>query len=159
MRTTLTILLLVLTVSLQAQKWNTKEGSGFKIPESAKVITIFVTSIALDAVGDALNDQGKHKDIGHLCNALSVGTLLMSPYFVDIKKDKWYWYLASYATIRLAIFNPIYNETRGLPFSYVGNSDFIDRGTKSLNMPNGMQNMWRGYSLIIGFAIPIAYFK
>jgi hypothetical protein len=84
-------------------------------------IILFTTSIALNAVGDGLNDSDK-KMAGHICNSLSIASLIAIPLSCDINKRKWPVYLMSYVTLRVGLFDPIYNSTRRLPFNYVGQS-------------------------------------
>jgi len=87
---------------------------------------LFTGSIVLNAVGDGLNDSG-NKDWGHICNAASIGLTLSVPLFIDVEKDKWYWYLLEYTFIRFAVFDYSYNLTRGLPLEYHGTSNYYDR--------------------------------
>jgi hypothetical protein len=145
MKKLLTILLLFLSLNLSAQK-----------SESWKTISIYTTSILTGAVGDALNDSG-HKDWGHACNATSIGLLLISPKLMNYEKKKWGWYVASYIGLRVAMFDPAYNLTRGLPFDYVGGTSFWDKGIKSLNPPNTY--FFRGVYLTFGISIPLNEIK
>jgi len=100
-----------------------------------KRFALYTLAIGLDAVGDALNDEG-HKDWGHACNALSIGTHLYIPFDQDLQGlfisnssqlAEFGKNVLIYSGIRFAIFNLIYNSVRGLPLNYVGTTDFIDR--------------------------------
>lgn len=90
-----------------------------KISEPVKIIAVYTGSILLNAIGDGLNDSGD-KGWGHACNALSTGFLLTSPLILDYEKSKWGWYLTSYISLRIALFDYTYNTTRGLPLNYIG---------------------------------------
>ena len=128
-----------------------------KIPESVKVIGVYTGSILLNAIGDGLNDSGD-KGWGHACNAASVGLLLSSPFIIDYDKSKWGYYLASYVSLRIALFDPSYNLTRGLPVTYIGNTSTWDKGLQKLSPPDGLM-FGRGVSFIVGISIPIKEFK
>lgn len=139
------ILLFFFTIQLSAQK-----------KEAWKVISVYSSSIVLDAIGDGLNDSGD-KDWGHLCNAASVGILLTSPFIIDYDKSKWGYYLTSYTALRIALFDYTYNTTRGLPLNYIGNTSFWDKGLQKLNPPDTY--MIRGVYFIVGISIPLNKIK
>lgn len=122
--------------------------------EKWKTIAIYTGSIALNAIGDGLNDSGK-KTAGHICNALSIGTLLASPFIMQYN-DKWYKYLLSYTFIRVGVFDLTYNATRHLPYNYTGTTSITD---KIYNKGNGGQTFVRATCLIIGFSIPLNSIK
>lgn len=124
------------------------------IPESAKVIGIYTTSIVLNAVGDGLRDDG-NKVWGHSLNVASTGLLLASPFIFNIKKNTWGWYLASYVCLRVALFDPVYNTTRGLPIDYIGNTSLWDKGLQKFNPPKGIHMFGRSVFFMIAIAIPI----
>lgn len=128
-----------------------------EIPESIKVIGVYTLSIGLNAVGDALNDNGE-KTWGHVSNATSYGLLLAAPFVLDIDKNKWAWYLASYISLRIALFNPIYNSVRGLPIGYYGTSSISDQFMQWTKPPTGIQMFGRSVFFGIGIAIPINEF-
>lgn len=130
-----------------------QKGHKNKIPESVKVIGIYTGSILLDAIGDGLNDNGS-KEWGHACNAASVGLLLTSPFIIDYDKSKWGWYLASYVSLRISLFDPAYNVTRGLPVTYIGGTSLWDKTLSRMAPPDGFMT-GRGVSLIFGISIPI----
>jgi hypothetical protein len=124
-----------------------------RVPNYVKVISIYTGSIILNAVGDGLNDDGK-KQWGHACNAASIGLLLTSPFIIDYDKSKWGWYLASYVSLRISIFDPAYNVTRGLPVTYIGGTSLWDKTLSRMAPPDGFLT-GRGVSLIFGISIPI----
>jgi len=113
MKKLLIILLLLLAGNIYCQK-----------SDAWKVIGIYSSSIVLNAVGDGLNDSGQ-KTWGHLCNATSIGLLLTSPFVIDYNKSKWGYYLTSYVSLRIALFDYSYNLTRGLPLNYIGGTSTL----------------------------------
>jgi len=117
-----------------------------------KVITVYSSSIIFDAVGDGLNDSGE-KQWGHFCNAASIGIMLTSPFIIDYEKSKWGWYLTSYTSLRIALFDYSYNLTRGLPLNYIGGTSTWDKVLGKMNPPDTY--MGRGVFFILGVSIPI----
>jgi hypothetical protein len=117
-------------------------------------LAIFISSIALNACGDGLNDSN-HKIDGHILNACSIGILLISPFIIKIDRSKWLPYLLSYTFIRMALFDPIYNTSRGLPIEYLGNSSLTDKAFKSWG---GLGIFERSVCFIVGFSIPFNEF-
>ena len=150
----LTIILLFVTITVNAQYQ--KRIDRITIFEPVKVITIFTASILLDAVGDGLYDNGQ-KTWGHSLQAASTGLLLMSPLFLNMDKDNFWWYLISYTSLRIALFDYTYNITRGLPLEYRGTTSVWDKTLNELNPPS---TMWhRSMFLTIGIVIPIQQLK
>lgn len=135
------ILFLGLSLNLSAQK-----------REAWKTIAVYSSSIVLNAVGDALNDGG-HKQAGHLCNALSVGVLLTSPFVIDYEKSKFGWYLTSYTFLRIGLFDYTYNIARGLPYNYIGTTSTWDKFLQQMQPPDGFLT-GRIVIFSVGFAIP-----
>ena len=89
------------------------------------ILLYFILIILLDAVGDGLNDS-RRKTAGHLLQALSLLGLLISPFI--IREDiRWAWYIIDYAFLRIALFDMIYNLTRGLPIGYIGTTSIWDK--------------------------------
>ena len=121
---------------------------------SWRVAGLFAASIILDAVGDGLNDDGD-KVWGHALNATSKGLLIASPFIVDIDRSKWHYYAASYITMRMALFDPVYNTTRGLDIGYIGNSSVWDKGMQKFNPPPGAQ-LW-GRGVMMGFSLTMTF--
>jgi len=148
----ITLLMFVLTIGVNAQYLKTEKQS--RIPESVKVIILYTGAIVLDAVGDGLCDDG-NKAWGHALNAASVGILVASPFILDIQKDKWYWYLLSYVSLRVALFDPVYNLTRGLPIDYIGDNSIWDKGMQEFNPPRNAQLWGRSVFLVVGLTIPL----
>jgi hypothetical protein len=114
-------------------------------------VILFSSSIIFNAVGDGLNDNGK-KMAGHICNSLSIASLLAVPFSCDIEKKKWPIYAMSYITLRIGLFDPIYNSVRKLPFNYVGNQSITDKFWQK-NAPDLFTRSW---FFGIGIVIPIS---
>jgi len=151
-------LLLLISLSVQAQ-WTDKDTS-FQLQlkevkadraEKWKVIGLYAGSIILNGIGDAKNDMNQ-KTVGHLFNAASVGTLVLSPAIFNYKKDKWYLYVISYTLLRAALFDVTYNLTRGLPYNYTGSTSITD---KAYNYFGGQPTFVRGVFLIASISIPL----
>lgn len=108
----------------------------------------------MDAVGDGFNDDGQ-KVIGHAMNAASTGILVASPFILNVKKENWGWYAASYISLRIGMFDTAYNLTRNLPPGYVGNSSIWDKAVSATESPDNWLLMGRGFFLTVGIMIPI----
>jgi len=147
---------LILILLLSSLLFSVTAQNRQRIGEPAKVILLYTGSILLNAVGDGLDDSG-HKDWGHACNAASIATLLISPLVLDYQKDKWYIYLLSYTSLRIALFDYTYNATRGIPINQIGSVSYWDKGLQRLNPPDTY--MMRGVSLIMGISLPINELK
>ena len=125
--------------------------------EAFKIIGILAGSVILEAAGDGLSDNGQ-KVWGHALQAASTGLLLATPFLLDIDRSKWGWYFAAYISMRIAIFDPCYNLTRGLPIDYVGSTSIWDKTVKGFDPPPGA-NLWgRSVFLIAAISIPINEF-
>lgn len=142
----LIIILLALSIVVKSQDI---KNTGWR------VTALYTTSIVLNAIGDGMIADNNHQVLAHSLRAGSIGCLLAVPFVTDIRKDKWYWYLASYTTIRIGLFDPIYNVTRGLPIHQTHNVSLWDKSVKSLNSPDGLGYLTRGTFFIVGFSIPI----
>jgi hypothetical protein len=123
MRYIISILLIAVSLNCFAQHSTLKRAG------------LFTLAITTDAIGDALNDEG-NKELGHAFDAASVGTHIYM-LFDDNTKFNSFRELAIgtvlYTGIRFAIFNLTYNLVRGLPYNYVGTTDFIDKNFSQLN--------------------------
>jgi hypothetical protein len=134
------ILFFLLTFQLSAQK-----------AEAWKTVSVYTGSILLNAVGDGLNDSGQ-KGWGHVCNASSIGLLLISPALMNYQKHKWGWYVASYIGLRIGLFDYTYNITRGLSLEKIGDTSFWDKGLQKMNAPSTI--FGRSVFLTFGIAVP-----
>jgi len=119
--------------------------------EKWKVIALYSASVILNGIGDGLNDS-KQKTVGHLFNAASIGTLVLSPLIFNYQKDKWFWYVLSYTCLRAALFDITYNLTRNLPVNYTGSTCITDKSYNS----QGINPMYpRAVFFAVGFTIPL----
>jgi len=114
-----------------------------------KIIILFLIAVIFDAAGDALNDSHR-KGIGHALQAIFVGLLLMSPFFIDVALNSWGWYLASYICLRIALFDPIYNITRGLKWNFIGTTSLWDKTRMAFNPPASGEIFGRAIFLAAG---------
>ena len=130
--------------------------------EWVKVIGLYTAAIVLNGIGDGLNGEGEalkstrqtdYKTWGHVCNAASIGLLVASPFLIDYDTKKWYWYMASYVSLRIGLFDVAYNLTRGLPVGYTGTTSSTD---KAYNLLNINPLVTRSAFFVIGLSIPIA---
>jgi len=119
--------------------------------EKWKVIVVYSGSVILNGIVDGLNDSN-HKTSGHIFNAVSLGLLLFSPLVFDFQKDKWYWYILSYISLRAGLFDITYNITRKQSYNYTGTTSITDKCYNSL----GVYPIYpRTIFFVIGFAIPL----
>lgn len=119
-----------------------------------RTILLFATSIILDAVGDALNDSGE-KEVGHVCAAASVATLLTVPFLTNVDKKKWYIYALSYTSLRMGLFDPSYNVARGVDINYIGCTCSTDKTMRANNIQSNL--FARGFFVGVGIALPLCF--
>src|SRR6056297_1563774 len=123
MRYLISILLIVISINCFAQHSTLKRAG------------LFTLAITTDAIGDALYDEG-NKGLGHAFDAASVGTHIYM-LFDDNTKFNSFRELAIgtvlYTGISFAIFNLTYNLVRGLPWNYVGTTDYFDNTFRQFN--------------------------
>lgn len=133
--------------------------------EWIKVIGLYTAAVVLNGIGDGLNGKGEelngivktdYKTWGHVFNAASIGLLVASPFLINYDTKKWYWYLASYTSLRIGLFDVAYNLARGLPIDYTGVTSSTDIAYNILKI-NPMYV--RSAFFAIGFTIPIAALK
>ena len=139
--------LLILSISVQAQqtKWDKWR------PYIKKAVMI--TSVVLEAKGDALYDEGL-KSKGKLYQAASLATFAtLIP--LHKKGDNLWAEAASYVAFRIALFDPTYNLSRGLPIDYIGSTSLWDKGLQKFNPPK-MAQLW-GRAVILGFGITVKF--
>jgi len=137
-------LILILSISATAvgQEWK----------RSAGVVAWNVATVAVGAIGDGLNDEGE-KVAGHLLKGVEVGMLISGPLLFKIRLNEAGWYISSYVFTRYALFDGMYNRTRGLPVLYNGDSSWYDRTMKK--MPDHGKVFTKSLFLMVGIAIPI----
>ena len=159
----LTIILLVFSINCSAQiiekdltinPYAAKRNYGTAL----KTIGVYTASIVLDAVGDGLMDSG-NKEWGHVCNAASTGILVMSPFIVDMKKENWGWHIAGYTLMRMAIYDIIYNLTRGLAWNYHGTTSGWDNVWNAFAPPDWAEGFCRFMFLSVAIIIPLQNIK
>lgn len=126
------------------------------IPEPVKVISLYVGAIVLEGIGDALYDDGD-KALGKSLQAISLGMLLLSPAILDMNRDNWWWYVITYTSFRVALFDYTYNATRGLPLNTVGTTSYWDKGIEKVGFEAypGAQLFTRGIFFTLAITIPI----
>jgi len=118
-----------------------------------KIAGLYAASVILNGIGDALNNSNK-KTVGHICNGASIGLLVASPFLVKYNAKKWYWYLASYVSLRVGLFDVTYNTVRGLPPSATGTTSPTDI---IYNKAEINPNVTRSLCLSLGMSIPLAF--
>jgi len=89
-----------------------------------KTISMLLLAIVMiDAVGDAMRFR-HHQIIHHALEVLGIAVwfilMLQCESFEPV-------YIVMYTLGRIAIFDPLYNFTSGLPLKYIGNSSLYDR--------------------------------
>jgi len=131
--------------------------SNFDRSRAITTIGFYTASVALNAMGDAYNDEG-NKALGHSLNALSIASLLVEPIITEPEREEWLSRIASYTFIRYGTFDYIYNATRGLPLTYIGNSSISDKIMRKFKAPDNFFVIPKTLSLTVGFAIPLNHF-
>lgn len=121
--------------------------------EWVKIAGLYAASVILNGVGDALNNSNR-KTLGHICDGASIGLLVASPFLVKYNTKKWYWYLASYVSLRVGLFDVTYNAVRGLPSSATGTTSPTDI---IYNKSEISPTFTRSLCLSLGMSIPIAF--
>ena len=146
------------TIKLDYQKKFNSDYRPIKIHhnEALKTILLYSGSIILNGVGDGLNNSG-HKTWGHTCNALSIGTLVASPFIINYDKSKWYGYILDYCFLRYSLFDASYNIANGQKFDYIGTT----AGTDIIfhKAPAGFRTFTKGISMTVGIFLPINNYK
>jgi hypothetical protein len=151
MKKLITILLLVVSLNSFGQ---------YNVDRSDKYIALglVTSSIIFDAMADGFRDDGRLL-ISHSFEAASILPLLISPFVLDLKDYQWASFLLTYVTMRVAIFDPIYNTTRGLPIGYIGDSSAWDRTIKKMTGPGSSWLLGaRSLSFVVSVSIPIKYY-
>ena len=119
-----------------------------------KVLATFTATIALDAAADAYRDEG-NKTTSHLLEAASVGTMLGGLVWSEPEIEELPWLVASYISLRIGMFDPVYNGVRGLPWNYHGTTSFYDGIWNEVNPPANAELFGRAVFLTMGVAIPL----
>jgi len=126
MKTLLMSLILSLCILGNAQNYGLKKTAWERWGKSVAVAGIQVTSIALEAWGDAEFDMG-NKILGHSLQAASVGVLVAAIPALHLGKNDVIAFSLSYLGWRVGTFDAFYNQARGLPWDYIGNTCNYDK--------------------------------
>ena len=135
MKKLIVILVLSLPFTLSAQPYCAKKE--FKMPEWSKAAICLGGSIICEAIADGMYDNGNKKP-AHFMGALSTGLLLAYPIWEKQSNNEPFWAVPSYICFRIAMFDPIYNQTRGLPIGYVGSTSTWDEMMNKINPGDGL---------------------
>jgi len=128
----LIFILLFIPLALQAQ-----EKREFSIPEPVKAIVLLGGSVVCEAIADGMYDNG-NKGPAHALGAASVGMLLTYAVWNKKENHEPLWAIPAYISFRIALFDPIYNTTRGLPINYVGSTSTWDEMINKINPGDGL---------------------
>lgn len=135
--------------------WNkaTKRSSNMDKWDRIKIIGLYSASIICNSIGDGMNNTNR-KTMGHLFNAASIGFLVASPFVVKYEKDKWFWYLLSYTSLRLAFFDAGYNLTTKKPIDFIGTTAPTDKLYRAVGAG---YNISKSVGLLLGFTVPLKF--
>ncbi len=116
-----------------------------------KVIGLYSAAIILNGIGDGMNNTNR-KTMGHIFNAASIGVLLSSPFFVQYDKKKWYWYLLTYTSLRLALFDATYNVTTKQPIDFIGSTAITDKLYRKVGLGYDVS---KSVGFVVGLTVPL----
>ena len=121
-----------------------------------KIIGFYSAAIILNGIGDGLNNTHQ-KTMGHIFNAASIGMLLSTPFFVNYDKSKWYWYLLTYASLRVSLFDMTYNVTTKQPIDFIGSTAITDKIYKifGTDVSKIGSDVSRSMGIVVGMTIPL----
>ena len=151
----------VISIILILVSLNSFGQNPYKVDRSDKYIALALvtSSIVLDAMADGVRDNHTNLVLSHSLEAASILPLLLSPFLLDLKDYQWASYLVTYCTMRIAIFDPVYNATRGLPLGYIGDSSSYDKMLKRMTGPGqGWLIGARSLSFVVSVSIPLKYY-
>jgi len=124
-----------------------------------KVTFVAISATTLEAIGDALYDEGKTEGnqnqmmTGKAFQAASLGSRFL---YIPIMKDSnasWLWVPLIEALWRFVCFDISYNLFRGVPIGHIGNTTFWDRGMQTFAPPTGMRLFADGMVAIFAFKL------
>jgi hypothetical protein len=150
------IILLLISLNLSAQDLEID-----KSPQPYRMIFTNIAAVSLDAIGDGLRDEAwaTHNSNlskwGHLAHVGSTGLLISVPLGQNFDLHDWFIYASTYLATRVAIFDPVYNITRGLPWDYHGNSSIWDNFMGQADSGDGLMVM-RTVSFTFAVSYPIS---
>jgi len=90
--------------------------------------------------------------MGHVFNGSIDRDFIGNPFFIDYDKKKWYWYLLTYTSLRVSLFDITYNLTTKQPIGFVGSTAISDKIYKSLSSSYGVSKI---LGLAVGISIPL----
>jgi len=164
------LILLSLTLSLNAQKWELVRPRNVPWGQVALSMGTAAAAVSLEMAGDAVYDMGKEAHdvsqmkLGHTLQAMGNATPFVAlPVMYFIARDdhsKWYWdalfSTATYMGIRFGIADGVYNSYRGLPFFYSGTTSTMDDNFMS-QFDDSQKGIAKGFSISIVFVFNISY--
>jgi len=117
-------------------------------------LSVMISSLIAGSIGDAFDDKIGGKG-GHALKALEVGILLMSPFIVNVEPNLLdaAVYGVAYTSLRIALFDVLYNVFRGNSLNYSGTKSWWDRTMK--RMPGHGKWWFRGWALVLGISLLI----
>lgn len=119
--------------------------------ERWKVIGLYSAAIICNGIGDGMNNT-HNKTMGHIFNAASIGLLVASPFVVKYDQKKWYWYLLTYTSLRLALFDATYNVTTKQPIDFVGTTAITDKLYRAVGVGYDVS---KSLGFVFGLTIPL----
>ena len=120
------LIILLFPLTLQAQNW-----------EPVKAIVFLGGSIVCEAIADGMYDNG-NKVPAHFMGAAATGLLLTYPIIQKRCDTEPFWAIPAYISFRIALFDPIYNTTRGLPLNYRGTTSTWDNMVSKIDPGDGL---------------------
>ena len=128
-----------------------------------KITAIAVFAVTTEAVGDGFYDQGKTNGnqnqmmAGKALQATSLASHFL--YIEPMRNSNTNWLLVPIveACWRYVLFDLVYNVVRGLPFGYIGNTTFWDKGIQTFAPPMGMRLF--SDAIIATFTISLTFDK
>ena len=116
-----------------------------------------IAASTIGAVGDAIRDDGNN--LGWALNGVEAGMHVSAHWVHGLSGwGEHVAYYASAAFIRAGTFDITYNVSRGLPWYYTGSTKLWDQAWEALDPPPEGKGIFYGWSLTIGFAIPLKSF-
>lgn len=122
--------------------------------ERTKQILIITAYTTLDAISDAKIAQNYDTQWAHALDAAGTGLLITLPFTTKMNFKDAPRFLSSFVLIRIGIFDPIYNATRGFPvFGYRTDVSYWDKFVSKVNPPPSAEALGRGFSFSVGIMI------
>ena len=147
-------LIILLFISFAGASQDYCKKKEFVVPEWTKAIVCLGGAVITEAIADGLYYNGQ-KPAAHFVGALSTGLLLSYPIWGKLTTDgDPFWAIPAYICFRVALFDPIYNHTRGLPISYVGSTSTWDNMVSKVNPGDGLMFM---RAVVLTFGIRLTF--